>query len=161
MASVREFLKAHYTAMVGHHEAYAGHHDFLADHHKAKASYHYEKAASQIQPDFQELHRSLAETHEIQQAHHARLAAHHQAAVSHYQQMLDQIPATATGESYDAEGARKAAGDRLVPDHVRGVIPPASEPFGFRAVPRAGAPQMPEHPNVPIELEHFIKVGDD
>jgi hypothetical protein len=113
----------------------------------------------------QKIHQKAAAAHESEMENHDEdspehtlhkmEATHHSQVADHYGDML--------------EDCEKAMNDsdlsKLVPDSVRSVIPVAPAPYGsalgLTAVPRAGAPVLKEKPNVPVELEHFVKITDD
>jgi hypothetical protein len=48
--------------------------------------------------------------------------------------------------------------NRIEPTRISAVTPTAP---GVRAVPRAGQPSLSERPNVPVQFEHLVKIGDE
>jgi hypothetical protein len=117
------------------------HHRHMIKLHRAAVSEHRTEAAE---------HEEGSPLHKV----HTMEADHHQEVVDHHEEMLE-----ACQKSMETSDLNK-----LVPDNVRSVIPP-SEAYGsaavLTAVPRTGAPELNEKPNVPVELQHFVKITDD
>jgi hypothetical protein len=135
--------------------------DALHAMHKNAEAYHIHKA---------EHHRSMAENHEklaefhkgmdggkdASKVHKAMAAAHEATADNHDQQSEFHAAQMAECEKALSAADLAKSGDRIIPDQVRGVI--TSFPM---MVPRAGAPQNPQAPNVPVEFADLVKVSDD
>ena len=105
-------------------------HEKQAAHHLSLGAWHTKRAVANREVDDHE----AAQEH-IEAAHdHKAMHEHHKEAAAHCKGMA---------------ASAKAAGDslnKLVPDGVRSVIPSDVPASGFRAVPRAGQPEikMPE-----------------
>jgi hypothetical protein len=129
-------IKEHFRESADFHKKMSKKHTAAAPHHHALAKLHDDN------DEMSDHHKALAEIHEGMAQDHADHAA------------------------YSLELCEKAADtddlSKLVPDHVRSIIPP-SEAYGsaagLTAIPRTGAPQLnPEKPDVPLEFEHLVKV---
>jgi hypothetical protein len=117
------------------HAAAATHHTTIAKSHKRLAT-HYSKATEM------DGHKDLAAEHKAMCDSHTTMAEHH----------LEMC------KGIDDEMG-KAFGDRLVPDQVSGIL--REWPPNVTLAPRAGAPQAPIKPNVPLEFEKLVSVDDD
>jgi hypothetical protein len=156
MSSVKEHLSAFHRSAGDFHKNYAQAHTDISHHHGQKAAHHHAQA-DESDGELAKLHRSLAETHDSKAQHHAKLAKAHQGMMTHHQAMLNEISTTPTVGNYDSEAAQKAAGDRLILDQVRVVIPSAPYGSAVTAVPRPGQPQLPTRSNVDLQWEDLVK----
>jgi hypothetical protein len=127
-------VKEHFRESAAFHKKMSKNHTKATGHHQALAKLHDDN------DEMSDHHKALAEIHEAMAQDHADHAAH------------------------NLELCEKAADtddlSKLVPTEIRTVIPPM--PYGsavtVTAVPRTGAPQLNEKPDVPLEFEHLVKV---
>jgi hypothetical protein len=126
----------------GHKDAIALHEKMAKSARAQAKSFRALHAASGAADDATTPHSELADQCDEQANLHDQAVANHEAAM---------------------EACSKAAEDalnKLVPDDIRGVVPPYP---GVTAIPRAGAPPMGsgQRPNVPLEFAKLFEVDDD
>jgi hypothetical protein len=131
--TVREHLKEL-------HKNAAAHHSFKEKHHRSLAT-HYGKLAKMHKAEDVD----TAGIYEGVSSEHAGLADHHAAQAEFH-----------SGQMEECEKAVASELNKLIPDRISGVTPPA---FGSRAVPRTGQREI-EKPNVPLEFRSLVEVED-
>jgi hypothetical protein len=144
MATVRQHLQKLHENAAEHHSFKKGHHDILSKHYAKLSSFHKTKS------DMDAEHVDAAGIYSDISDSHAGLASHYQA-----QAEFHGLQAQECAKAMDGDLNK----NRLVPDKVSGVTPPAPA-IGSRMIPRAGAPNVTEKPIVPLEFEKLVEVED-
>jgi hypothetical protein len=119
------------------HKSNSEHHSKMAQLHKAAAMEEDESEQGPTNEHNNKFHRGA-------------MAAHEKAAEDHAEMCRDCEKAVSAG------GLSK----QLIPDRISGVTPPAPA-FGSRMIPRAGAPNVAEKSEVPLEFEKLVEVEYD
>jgi hypothetical protein len=134
--SVREHLRDFHTHKAEHHTNMAKAHEALASHFQQPAG---------TEGDQSDLHKSLSESFLKLADHHAETAEYH----------VDAAKALSAALDGKAAGVSDSDLDKIVPDHVRGIIP---EDSPLRAIPRYGQPELIDTKGVAPEFQKFVEV---
>jgi hypothetical protein len=149
MASARQHLVDMHKSLKKDFEDAKAHHLTKETHHRAEATRNskfarFHKADS---VDTAGIYQDAADDHAKLPDHHAGEADRCQARAEFHGLQMQECMKAADGDL-----------NKMVPDRVSGVTPPA---FGSRAIPRAGAPNMAEKANVPLEFERLVAIEYD